>query len=641
MIRFSDAIVLACTKLRTHKVRTGVAVGIAGILFGLILGVIFVSQGVFDSLARFDKEGLNNRPLIGVMHLDSPSRVFDLVEDEDFIDEVKRVHAQEVAKKQAAAKKYAIPYNPERDDPTPVLIDDSTKKEYIENISHQSVEIAAQARQKPSTFSIHEIIKPYATAEILEGNKDLVGLPDATLEHMKDGKEFSLESKEVQGDSGFNGSGSRSLSVLNQSIAEPFINKDNQFNTTKGELPVIMPFKDAEKLLNLKPLEKKASTQEKYDRLAEVRKRSSEITVSFCYRNKASQQLLEDARSQAAYEKKNKNKEDYIKPSIQYELPEEDSCGAVTRIADRRTAKEKDFDERKIAFEKELGVYIGEPEQYKLNLRAVGISGDAPSLSNSVIDVNGMVNSILGSWLGYDTWIIPGGLLQQVPAADRPAVIFGDGDTEKELSSRSAQARLTGAYTVEFKSKDEARRFIEAHSAGEVAVSEGMVIVQPFGSNLLLIQDMKDRFAVALGWMLLVVGSVAVVILGSIIGRTVSEGRRESAIFRAIGARRTDISLVYGAYAFLLSLRVVLFTVVLGIVLALGVEIWIGKEATLAVRYAYAATETDASFHFLGLLAPYTLIVIATIIVFGMIASIIPMIASARRNPINDMRNDT
>ena len=37
MIRLIDAMTLAYTKLRTHKIRTGLTVGVAGILFGLIL----------------------------------------------------------------------------------------------------------------------------------------------------------------------------------------------------------------------------------------------------------------------------------------------------------------------------------------------------------------------------------------------------------------------------------------------------------------------------------------------------------------------------------------------------------------------------------------------------------------------------
>ncbi len=641
MIRFLDAIVLAHTKLRTHRIRTGIAVGIAGILFSLILGVIFVSQGVWDSIARFSEEGLNDRAVVGVMQVDRPVRVYDLSENEQFIAEVKQAHAVQIAKKQAAAKKYNIPYSAERDDPSPVLVDDDTKKEYIENLGHSAVLAAAEARKKPSTFSIYDYVKSYGPTKVHEHNKSLANLPSGALNQMKDGKEFSSETGESPDNMNYNNSGPRTLTVTSQSLVDPFINNKNAYDPTKGDIPMVVPFSDAEKLLDMEPLGKDATLSDKYNRLKEVRQRVDEVTVSFCYRNKASQQLVAEAKSQVSYEKKNKNKENYVKPSLHYALPAGDSCGAVTVVSDTRTAREKDFDARQTAFEKELGIYIGEPEQHKLTLRAVGISGDSPSIYGGAFDVGGMINGLLGSWLGYDAWIIPSELLRQVPETQRPESIFGGTWAESSINATTGQGNAFNSYLVEFEDKEKARAFMRDNSDIDTSSPQGTVFIQPFGSNTLLVEDMKGYLQSILMWALLIVGAVAVIILGSIIGRTVSEGRRESAIFRAIGARRADVGLIYGTYAFLLSLRVAIFAATIGVVMALVVEIWIGKEATLATRYAYAAAETDATFHFFGIFSPYIPLVLAAIMVFGMIASIIPVILSARRNPIKDMRDDT
>ena len=53
MIRSFDALVLAHTKLRVHKIRTGMAIGIAGLLFGLMGAVIIIVQGIFVSVDNF------------------------------------------------------------------------------------------------------------------------------------------------------------------------------------------------------------------------------------------------------------------------------------------------------------------------------------------------------------------------------------------------------------------------------------------------------------------------------------------------------------------------------------------------------------------------------------------------------------
>ena len=62
MIRLTDAVVLAHTKLRVHRIRTGIAIAIAGILFGLIGAVVIVTQGIFggSSIVKYlDNMGEN------------------------------------------------------------------------------------------------------------------------------------------------------------------------------------------------------------------------------------------------------------------------------------------------------------------------------------------------------------------------------------------------------------------------------------------------------------------------------------------------------------------------------------------------------------------------------------------------------
>ena len=151
---------------------------------------------------------------------------------------------------------------------------------------------------------------------------------------------------------------------------------------------------------------------------------------------------------------------------------------------------------------------------------------------------------------------------------------------------------------------------------------------------------MKAGFVKVLNWLIVVVGAIALVILMAMIGRTVAEGRRESAVFRAIGASRSDIGAIYGVYTILLSLRVVVFAMALGLTLALIIQVLYGNDATLGARLAYAATDTDKQFTLFSLSSPYLLWVIVIILVAGVLSSIVPIINGARRNPITDMRND-
>ena len=121
----------------------------------------------------------------------------------------------------------------------------------------------------------------------------------------------------------------------------------------------------------------------------------------------------------------------------------------------------------------------------------------------------------------------------------------------------------------------------------------------------------------------------------------VSDGRRESAVFRAIGARRADIGRIYGMYTLLLAVRVVIFAAVLGLVLSFAVDVWLSSDATVGARLAYAAVDTSKEFHFISLASWYVPVILGAIVVVSLLASIIPILLGARRNPITDMRNDT
>ncbi len=641
MIRLTDAVVLAYTKLRTHRIRTGITVGIAGILFGIILAAVFIVQGVAQSVERFGEEGLGKRALVAVTQSSRSFEVYEHLEDEKFIAEVEAAHKEVVDKKTAVAKKYAMPYDPSVEDPSPIEVDRQTKQKKIDsrNMYHESVQKVALARTKKDykPFDIDAYLAKYASAKKLGGLSSILPTEGDSFVFMKDGKEPALLGfRELQlSRLGTGQDDDIRLMVLDQSVADPFINKSVQYDAQKGEIPVILPLDKAEKALGLKKLGATATTQQRYDRLAEVRSRIGEVTASFCYRNAASQQQLGTAIAQRKEIKDNADKAGYIAPKLQYAVPSDASCGAVSTSKDTRTAAEKKTDESRIAYEKELGIYIGEPKQHKVTVRAIGVSGSSPDTMGMPTDVAGMVYSLLSSQIGYGQWVIPSEFLKEIPAEYRPEELFGvygDGTIESTPFFTSA------THLVEFGNLEDARAVIKANGTyGDL----GDVFAYPFGSSILVVEELKDMFAKAMLWALAIVGGVAIIILGSVIGRTVSEGRRESAVFRAIGARRSDIGSIYGMYSLLLSLRVALFAVVLGAVLALALEVLLSNTATIAARFAYAAVETDKTFHFFGIGSWYIPLILGAIIVFGMIASIIPVIRSARRNPINDMRDDT
>ncbi len=635
MIRLRDAATLAYTKLRVHKVRTSLMLGVTGILFGLIFAAIFVTQGIFTSIGNFSKEGLADRSIVAVEQWSNNYfDIYSYMDDPEFVAEVKKVHADIIAKKTAAAKKYGVQYDAATEDPSPTTV--SSGKEVVSDnqLDAASVTQVVQQRQQnvEQPFDINAWASKYSSAKVLSNNYML-----HQLVYMDDGIEQALlpESERSQSSNNTNGYyGSQegvTVQVLNSVVTKPFVMQSN-FDYSNDELPGVVSYSLAEKTLGLKALPKTATNDEKLARVDEVRHRISEVTSSFCYRNNASTALLEKALAQQKEIASNKNNTSYSMPSVVYNLPTDDSCGAVTVKADTRTEVEKQYDENYIAYQKEIGDYSGTPEQHKVVLRAVGLSGDASTQASAVGGAGEMVMSLMGSWLSYgDNWSIPADMLAQAPVAARPDAALKASDSNIATGTNfSMELDL-----VEFTDMKVARKAINENSDG----SSGFA-ASSFGSSTLIIDDLKHWFGVAITWTLAGVGGVAFIILAGLIGRMVSEGRRESAVFRAIGARRSDIGLIYGAYTTFLAFRVMIFALVLGFILALVTDIIFSPDATTGARLAYAAGGTDKTFHFIGIFSWYIPLILAAILAVSLLASIIPIFLGARRSPINDMRND-
>ncbi len=635
MMHLFDALTLARTKLRSHRVRTGITVLIAGLLFGLIIAALFFIQGIFTSIDKYSGVGLNDRVLLHVSKIprDAYFDVYGHMNDDAFVGEVETIYKEDVAHKQAVAKKYSVPYDPALEDPSPIIVDPISKRKAISNEGFGSAAVQKAAENRTNAnmtpFSISEYIKLYSSAT-LRGTTNSIQPSSGSLTYMKNGK----ENQEVSGDPRedymiSNGSGA-SLTLLDASVTKPFIT-NTAFDASKGEIPVILPFSEAEKLLGLSKLTKDATSEERRERLRYVREHVGSVTAAFCYRSNASRMLMGQAVAQQDVLKKMATDQTFIQPALLYDAPNTSDCSGVTVKSDTRSAAEKQAEANRTLFEKELGIWIGEPTQHKVVVRGVGVSGDIDNVSQTLSPAT-LVGGLLNSSLGYGTWTIPQDLFDQLPDTAKPEEIFASSQSSDNLVSFRIDSHL-----VEFGDKSEARALLER--TGAYNGSYGDVAAYPFGSGTLFIDDLRTWTEKILFWVLIVVGAIATIILWAIIGRTIADSRRESAVFRAIGATRFDIAGIYGLYAFLLSLRVAIFALLLGLIIAGAVDVFYSESTTIAAQLAYAA-DTNIEFHLIGIFSKYVPIVLGVILLAGLLASIIPILLGVRRNPINDMRDE-
>ena len=69
-------------------------------------------------------------------------------------------------------------------------------------------------------------------------------------------------------------------------------------------------------------------------------------------------------------------------------------------------------------------------------------------------------------------------------------------------------------------------------------------------------------------------------------------------------------------------------------------DMYITQQATVAAQLAFAKIQPGLEFHIIGIPLLLLAIIIGTIVAASILASIIPILLGARRNPINDMRDE-
>lgn len=628
MIRFTDATTLALTKLRTRKLRTVVTIIIASLLFSGLALAAFVAGGVLTSARQFTAGSLSERYIANVGF----SGEMDFYSDPNIQARAKQLYPEIIAEKKAVAKQLGIDYD-SKDEPKPV--EESDAGEYLNTAS-----LAAQR-------AIDEYIKQRPTA--LDKTKELAdryhpktyhsmsrATIDGALKTMKEGKE-DFTQKPSQFNSSTTMDFANGWSYLTTDVVKPFLvdQKYLDAQANKTDLPIIAPFSKVEEALGLKPIPKNAPAEERLKRIDEVRAKAASVTFSVCYRNSASQAQIDQARTTNEEIERNKNNKDYQKPSLIYGLPPAESCAPATIVSDKRTSDEKKLFEKQLEFSRRFGETV-DPIQQKVIARVVGISPDGLDFGSfSSVDI--LISVIAGSSL-QGQWVVPQQLYDALP---------NKAEYEKFTSRKDTKAPsgisyiMPAAELVEFNNADDARNFVTQVGCTGMDCSSSKPFITYFGSNSVLIEDITKSIATVLSYVGAVVAAIAALILMGMVGRVISDSRRETAVFRAIGAKRNDIRAIYVIYTLFLSLLVAAMTLAIGFGVALWINSQFASEATVQAHLTFVGADRSAEFRLFGVWWEALLAIVALIIVAGLVSMLLPIARNLARSPIKDMRDET
>lgn len=651
MISLTDALTLAYTKIKTRRIRLFSIIVSSSILFGVLAAGSLVLNGAMTSFEKFATQGYTSRYILSGNY--APYEVdFEasaIPDDPDLVTRAETLEKTVTARKKAEAKRLGIDsIDSDQDKVT------TTDQSGAKHLNYNSPIVQQAMREKAAADPYHsslELFKKqvsgaktyYSSIRMRQTASDA-----PRLSVIVDGKERQPASDNSSAAPLLGATTSRrgvdeitsEWTLIDAPLLQPFILKGQTLDVgSDGSIPIIVSYTAAQEMLKLPTLTNKASNQEQKDRLLTVRKDIAGKTFQVCYRNASSASSLQDALAQQSEIHANANKKDYQKPELVY-APNPAPCAAPVVERDARSSETKQYDAKIAEYNKTFGK--AEPTSSTLTFRVIGISPDKNS--PAAMDA-GQILSYIMSANTASSWASPLGIRDSSPATRD---IFADDTTPPQMFGES-QVK----YYAEFSSASHAQTALTTQSCDQaikgITPLEGQVFckrdgrqyqLQPFGSSSLAIENSKKAFAEIQKWAAIVVACLAGISIMGMVGRIIADSRRETAIFRAIGASRLTIAQIYLTYTAFLIVLVSLFALIAGTITAAWVDATLSPSASANALLLFNAQDVSQQFRFIGFDLQSIGFIVLTIACAAFAGALLPIVNNVRRNPINDMRSE-
>lgn len=652
MIRPRYALKLARTKLHSKQGMLFVSIIISSVLFATLFASIIVFSGAEKSAEEFIRKANNDRYLVEVNPVIPNSAIsYSLPLSIQDVHRIKALEKKYYDDIRAKYKQLGLKYDESTEIPAlkpSAFLSPTLPEEQRVEVNYESPVVELGRKQKVEEYvasakntlaDLKTIGSKYGASGYYANDRlGLAGIPNMML--IQDGKENFEDSTLKAGDLSpygyftnavHNGDYAFEDEQLLQRYLLPSILKD-----PRG-VPVIVSAQEAVSLFGKdKGIgEEPKNPLEKAEWLKTVQDKFGGYTYQVCYRNSAEMTKIEKIQRDYADMVNNKDNPDYKKPSLIYDLPKE-PCGDVVIKEDTRTAAEKKADAEAIENQKKLGTYDA-PIHKLLTFQIVGIVNAQP-YSKYTDNIQSYLQNLLSVEGTTFTATIPHQAYEKLPVQLKVDDLVQTNDND--YSSVIKKAGLT-THILEFKTIEDARSFISQETCPSADTEcQKLFTSAPYGSNYLILDEIGKMFQRIMLYALPVVLGLALIIIWFTMTRVMMESRKEIAVYRAMGAKRSDIAAIYLTYSLIIAFRIALVSFILGIVAAYAVEHLYAPQLTSIANSAFGNMADKMSFSLFDLSSPLLWLVLIVIFITGIIASIQPLIRNVLRSPINDIRNE-
>ena len=655
MIRPSYAVKLARTKLRSKRGVLVTSIVVASLLFAALIATIIVFTGAEKSASNFIKKAGNDRYLVKTLP-NIPYKSVGFVNPPS-LEDIRAIKAFEKTYYENLQNKYkSLGLEYSKDSEVSALLPaawmpETTPEEQRVSVNWSSPVIDLLNVQKFENYAktasnkfsdLKDIGGKYGATGyyVVDKPSQLSPIPGSRL--IQNEKENYGETEPKSGDMSTYGYYINSIHNGNYSFTDQKLLNRYLLTTDASNLkgvPVVVSAQEAASLFG-KTVglgEEPKNAGDKRTWLKDVQTKLNGQTYQACYRNSAEQALLEKIQRDYVEIKSNEGVKGYKKPSMIYAYPTE-GCGNILLKEDTRVISEKQTDTKNEETQKRLGNYVM-PQHSLVTFQIVGIKYAQPYTDYSK-GVNEYVKSLLVSQDDFSTNLdIP---LQMYEALPDEMKIDDVQESSNALATQRARSSEDFSPRVlEFATVENARSFLDNETCSNSASEcEKKFMASPYGSNYLILDEVNRLFTRIVSIAFPAVLGLSAIIIWFTISRIMAENRKETAVYRAMGAKRSDVTAIYIVYVLLVALQIALVSLAIGVVAAFVADNIYGKALTDIAVTAFGILDEAPKFSIFDLSSPLLLIVIGSIFVISIIASIQPLIRNSLRAPIRDIRDE-
>lgn len=653
MIGFFSAIRLAKTKLKSKKIATGIVAVMASLLFF----VLIFGGMVFSGVEQSTKKILNK--INGEKYLVQTNAIFRQVfltnKDLDSIEKVraaKKFEQEFWTKRKLKYEKLGLKYDNREE--TPLLVPDALKS--LDKSLPKELQMSFN-RQSP-VFAAYEKAK---TEEILKQRKNkfedlkdlserygasgyypiyqvkLESFPQTRL--IEKGVEDFKQTEKISSISD-NGLLMAKNAVRNSDyvfMAKKLVEKHlilDQNHKLKG-IPVIMTFQEAARMYG----DKVGVSEHEPDAVAEkiewqkkLQEKVAGMTYEVCYRNEIEQGMLAKIQSDFAEMKLNEGNEEYVAPKLIYDYPKQ-ACGDILVKKDERSKAEKKNEAKRVEVLKKLGEYRPALHQ-KITFQVVGLMNPKEKVQKITSLENYVRNMFSGE--NRSMAVIPIEMYEKLPEEKKDLVGWSKGEMSDILEY--------AVRVLEFNSREEAKKFLDeaVHRGSVINYDENHnkeFMGEIFGINYLAILEIEELVGKFVLIVFPIVSILAIIMIGFLMMKLMDENRRETAIYRAMGAKRGDIAKIYSIYVGILSFRIAVLALVLGVIAAKIMDLVYVPNIKAMIQSILGINSTGLEFSIFEI-SGLIYVVVGMIFLSSMLAALGPILKNTWRSPIRDIREE-